>query len=134
MTQPQDRVDTFELLRARPDDPPNIKALRFAVIGMGGVLAIGLLAVFGRIVYLTTRPPTAIAVTPAGAVAPIGTVSAAIANDIALALPAGAKVRSQSLAGNRLSVHYEAPAGDGIIILDLETGRPVSQVRLQSGR
>lgn len=130
MTQTPDPVDTFHLLRAHPDDPPNIRLLRFAVIGMGVMLALGFAAVIGRIVYLTTR--TSVAPVAASASGPVAGPTAAITADMRLALPPGAKVRSQSLAGNRLSVHYEAAGGDGIIILDLETGRPVSLVRIEA--
>ena len=137
MTQSPEPVDTFQLLKAHPDDPPNIRMLRFAVIGMGALLLAGVAAVVGRIAYLATRPvATAISTTVTGAVAPSSaglatTASGPIATEVRLALPPGAKVRSQSLNGNRLAVHYEAPAGDGILILDLETGRPISQVRIE---
>ncbi len=133
MTQPPERVDTFELLRSRADDTPNIRWLRFAVIGMGVVLALGFAAVIGRIVYLTTRPVAPVSVTPDARPA-AQTSSTTLASDMALALPVGAKVRTQSLSGNRLSVHYDGPAGEGIVILDLETGRPISQVRIQSAK
>ncbi len=128
MTQAPDPVDTFELLRARPDDPPNIRMLRLAVIVMSAVLAGGVVAVIARIVYLTTRQPSSIVAFQASP----GTAMAAAtwAADIPVALPAGSKVRSQSLSGNRLSVHYEAPGGDGILIVDLQTGLPVSHVHL----
>jgi hypothetical protein len=133
MTQPPERVDTFELLRSRPDDPPNIRWLRFAVVGMGVILILGLATMVARIVYLTTRPAVAVSVTP-DAKQTNAQGTATIASDMALALPLGAKVRTQSLSGNRLSVHYDGPGGEGIVILDLETGRTISQVRIQSSK
>ena len=56
MTEVPEPVDTFQLLRAQADDPPNIRMLRFAVIGMGVVLLAGFAAVIGRIAYISTRP------------------------------------------------------------------------------
>lgn len=125
MTQPPDPVDTFALLAARTDDPPNLRALRLAVVAMGVVLLAGFGAVIARIVYLTTRPAMTAAVsepvrTPAG--------PHAIAADLTLALPPGAKIISQSVGANQLAVHYEAGGVARIVILDLETGRQVSAI------
>jgi Family of unknown function (DUF6476) len=125
MTEPAEPVDVLSLLRARPDDTPNLRWLRYAVIGMGVVLALGFLAVIGRLLVLATRAP---ANQPANGVAiPQALMPAA---DIAAALPAGARVRSLSLNADRLAVHYDSPAGEGIAIIDLTTGRRLSLVRL----
>jgi hypothetical protein len=140
----------FDLFTARPEDPPNIRFLRRLVIGLGVVMVAMLIVVIGRIVYLATRPPAGATVTvgqPIGATAgasavggsALGTGAAGaipeaarpLTADIALSLPAGAKVRAHSLFGTRLAVHYEAPAGEGIVVLDLETGRAASHVRLR---
>ena len=130
MAQPPDPVDTFQLLKAKADDPPNIRALRFAVLGMGVVLLLGFGAVVARIVYLTTRPG------PVEAVAPVGGPAQAMApltGEVALALPAGAKILSQSLSGNRLAVHYAAAAAESIVVIDLETGKVISKVSISTG-
>jgi hypothetical protein len=136
MTQPNDPVDTFELMASHPGDPPKLRALRFAVIAMGFVLFVGLAAVVARIIYLTMRPASqSVDGVASPSSQPLGNSASGstIAADINLALPAGAKVRSQSLAGNRLAVHYEVGGLEGILILDLETGRPLSQVRISAG-
>ena len=140
MTQTPEPVDTFQMLRANPNDPPNIRLLRLAVIGMGLILVLGVATVIGRITYLAMRQRVPVVTTSgsgagsgAGASEPALGSSGAISAELRLALPPGAKVRSQSLAGNRLAVHYEGAGGEGIIILDLETGRPVSQVRIEAG-
>ena len=131
MTQSPEPVDTFSLLRAHPDDPPNIRVLRIAVIGMGVALIVGLAAVIARIAYLSTHTPSH-AITSAGSGTAAATASTGqFAAEVRLALPPGAKVRSQSLDGNRLAIHYETTTGEGILILDLETGRPLSQVRIE---
>jgi hypothetical protein len=138
MTQSPEPVTTFELLRARPDDTPNIRNLRYAVIGMGVILLAGFVAVLARIAYLAQRPVGSDVAAVTAVARPV--LAAPLATEIRLALPAGAKVRSQSLDGNRLAVHYEMPtvdgksgegkSGEGIMIIDLQTGSPVSQVTI----
>lgn len=93
-----------------------IRMLRIAVIAMGVILVLGFITVIARIVYLVNRSNETTTV-----------VSHQAAR---LALPAGASVRSMSLAGHRLAVHYEGPGGGGIVILDLQTGKPVSRVEI----
>lgn len=93
--------------------------LKIAVIVMGVLIVLGVLAVIGRIVWLASRPA-------AGAAG--GT--AAMASSVRLSLPAGATIRSVSLSGDRLVVHYDAQTGAGIAILDLASGRTLSRVDL----
>ena len=108
-------------------DDAQMRKLRLAVIGMGAVLLIGFTTVIGRIVYLLNRP----AVDPSIVAA---TASGAPPSDIRLALPAGATVRTLSLSGNRLAVHYDGPSGPGIAIVDLATGRAVQRVEIGVGK
>ena len=129
MTQAPEPVDTFELLRARPDDPPNIRALRIAVLVMSAILLVGLATVVARVVYLATRQPV-LATSSLSSNLQTQTAGSLLTADLSVALPAGSKVRSQSLSGNRLAVHYEGAGSEGILILDLETGRPLSHVHL----
>ena len=108
-------------------DDAQMRKLRLAVIGMGAVLLLGFTTVIGRIVYLLNRPavdPSIVAATSPGP-AP---------SDIRLALPAGATVRNLSLSGNRLAVHYDAPSGPGIAIIDLATGRAVQTIAIGLGK
>lgn len=129
MTQSPEPVDTFSLLRARTDDPPNIKMLRFVVIGMGLVLVVGVFAVLGRISFLLMRPSPDTA-PPAPAPLAQGTGREIAAT---LALPDGAKVLGHAIAGNRLSVHYATAAGEeAIAVLDLDTGRVVARIALRA--
>lgn len=91
---------------------PQFRRLKVAVILMAVVLIVGFGVVVGRIVYLFQRPS-----------AGVTTIAPPIERpDRALTLPAGAIVRHISIAGDRLAVHYEAPAGSGIRIIDLATG------------
>jgi len=90
---------------------------------MGIVLVAGFAAVIGRVSYLMTQTaPPAVMAKPDGDPLPV---------DALAVLPVGAKARQHSVSGSTLSVLYEAPGGDGIIILDLRTGRQISHIRLQ---
>lgn len=104
-----------------PLGPAGVRALKIAIAVMGLMIVLGVLAVIGRIFYLAsskrTQTPQAVQ---------------SIAPEATLALPEGASVRSISLAGNRLAVHYAAPTGEGIAVVDLQTGRTVSQVSVAS--
>jgi hypothetical protein len=45
-------------------------------------------------------------------------------------IPAGATVKTMALAGDRLAVHFDAPAGGGILVIELASGEVVSRVEL----
>ena len=108
-------------------DTAQIRALRIAVIVMSLLLVIGFITVIARIIYLASKP----AAQPASAVtAPSHTGPATLMPDIALPLPPGAAIAGTAMDGVRLSVHYTTPGGGGIVVLDLETGRVLSRVRL----
>ena len=95
---------------------------------MGVVLVAGFAVVIGRIFYLMTRAePSAIVLAPA-----MGPAGDPVQGELSAQLPAGAKVRQQSVSGAALSLLYEGPGGDGIIVLDLKTGRQISHIRLQT--
>lgn len=88
------------------------RGLKVAVILMAVILIVGFGVVVGRIVYLFQRPSASVATTAQP-------VERAERN---LTLPVGAIVRHVSVAGDRLAVHYDAPSGAGIRVLDLTTG------------
>ena len=77
-----------------------------------------MVTIVARVVYLANKSPTQAA-----------SKSIPVAQQ-ELALPAGAVIRSTSLSGSRLVVQYDAPGGSGLAILDLDTGRVVSRVRV----
>lgn len=91
---------------------PQFRRLKFAVVFMALVLIIGFGVVIGRIVYLFQQP----AATASSASAPV------TRPDRGLVLPADAIVRHLAISSDRLAVHYDAPSGSGIRILDLGTG------------
>lgn len=74
----------------------------------------GLAAVVIRV--LTLSPP------PAGSRPQAAIASVAPLGEIALELPAGARIVSVSASDGRLVVHHESPAGARIAVLDLATG------------
>jgi hypothetical protein len=95
----------------------HVRMLRIAVIAMGVVLVLGFVAVIARIVYLVNRGGET-------------TRTQQLSETSRLALPAGARVQHISLAGERLAIHYEGPGGSGILVLDLQTGKPVSRIEI----
>jgi hypothetical protein len=104
------------------------RILKFIVVTLAILLFVGLLAAVARVIYLASAPvaqPASSALTPA-------TPMPAIRREQSIALPAGAQVRSVSLSGNRLAVHYDVGSASGIAILDLQTGRTVTNVAIES--
>jgi hypothetical protein len=103
------------------------RLLVFIVSFLGLLIVAGITAVVLRIIYLSATPsaqqePSQVA----GAAAPV----AGLPSPERLDLPAGAVVKSISLSGDRLAVHYEAPSGAGIAVLDLATGAVTRRVSI----
>jgi hypothetical protein len=103
-----------------------MRMLRAAVIGMGIILVLGVLALIGRIAYLaksggTTTNPTTSA----------STIPLKLAPDVRVALPVGAVIKSTSVTADRLTVAYSDAIGDGLFIVDLTTGQILSRVRFE---
>ena len=94
--------------------------LKLVVIGLAVLLFAGLATIVGRVIYLASGASTQ----PA---AP----SLAIRPEQSIGIPAGAQVRSVSLSGDRLAVHYEAAGTEGIAVLDLQTGQTITTVGLK---
>jgi hypothetical protein len=112
-----------------------VRALKVAVATMGLMILAGLLAVAWRMVELATgrhntQAPSAVVTAPART----SSSAAEPAIPVSVRLPASATVRSTSLSGDKLSVHYETPEGSGVLILDPATGRVLSHVRFEPPR
>lgn len=102
------------------------KLVRFIVINLG-ILFLALMVVIGALVYKARNaPPAAL---PAGDFqAPAGEP---ISDDIVL--PVGAKVISQSLSGNRLSVDAELADGSrAIFVYDIAERRIVGRFAIRN--
>jgi hypothetical protein len=95
-----------------------LRFLKLAIVVMTTILVLGFAAVIGRIVYLVATS------------APSPSKGTTLPASMRLELPRDAHVRSLSLAGDRLAVHYESPQGSGIAIVDLAAGQSLSNIEL----
>jgi hypothetical protein len=120
----------------RGEDPdgtnlPNPKVQRllvFIVALLGFLIVAGLVAVIGRVLYLSSRAPAQPGVSDSGSETAVQGKRAAV--EVPLPLPPGAVVKSTSLFGNRLAVHYEGPEGSAIVVVDLETKAIIARVQV----
>lgn len=111
------------------NDPVFLRNMKIAVVVMAVILILGFIGIIARIFYLSSRlPPPQSA--QSSLAQPLSAGAAQLSATARLELPPGATMRSVSLAGTRLAVHYESPSGSGIAIVDLETGRTVSRVEV----
>ena len=117
MTAPQAPESTTVLSGAEARLQRNLKLV---VIGLAVLIFAGLASIVGRAIYLASGASTQPAA-PGLAIRP----------EQSIGLPAGAQVRSVSLSGDRLAVHYEAAGTEGIAILDLQTGQTITSVGLK---
>ena len=101
------------------------RTLVFIVVFLGLLIVAGIVAVVLRIIYLSSQPAVQQALPAAGA--------EAAGEAVRLALPAGAVVKSVSLGGDRMAVHYEAPGGTGIAVVDVTSGAVVRRVDVVPG-
>ncbi|MGD9829973.1 MAG: DUF6476 family protein [Hyphomicrobiaceae bacterium] len=101
--------------------PSQARTIRTAFIAMTLSLMLGLAIVIGSIFYIASREDSG------------GPPAPGIAEPAQLSLPSGAEVKSMALTGNRLAVHFVAPSGAGIVILDIASGREVRRVKLAPG-
>lgn len=96
-----------------------VRAMKVLVIVLGVLLILGFFTVVARLVYLAARPDSPAKVGPP---APGANAS--------LELPTGANVRTVTLSGDRLAVHYDAPSGGGIAVIDIASGRTLARIQL----
>jgi len=116
---------------ATPEQQRLQRVLKIVVATLAVLLFAGLAVAVARVIYLASAPvaqPSRSAQTAAPTPAP----TPAIRPEQTLALPAGAQVRSVSLSGNRLAVHYDVGASSGIAVLDLQTGRTITNVAIEA--
>jgi hypothetical protein len=111
-----------------PAEAARQRLLLRIVIGLG--LAI-LLALAGVIYGMVQRAQRASpSVTGASLPATTTSLSGQLPASVQLALPAGAQIRTLALDGNRMSVHYEAPSGTGIALIDLARGVVLTRIQV----
>lgn len=99
--------------------PGSVRALKIVVVVMAGLILAGLALVAARIMQLSSKPE--LRSTP---------TATQLAEQAEIRLPAGGTVRSVSMSGHFLLLHYEAPTGSGIVITDATTGKTLSRIKL----
>jgi hypothetical protein len=109
-----------------PLSSAQVKALKLAIAIMSVLIVAALLAIVGRVIYLSAVKKRA---APSAQI-----VSSTIAPATTLNLPAGAVIRNMSLHGDRLLVHYETTSGPGAVVLDLATGKKLSTIDIKTGQ
>jgi hypothetical protein len=104
------------------------RLVRFMLINLA-ILGVALIAVVGAIVYkVRSRPETPPAVPALAAPSDGGLIDATIT------LPAGSRIVSQSLSGERVSLYVEGQGGArSLYIYDTATGRMVARLAIQDG-
>jgi hypothetical protein len=112
------------------DQPALVRGLKMAVIGMGILILVGLGAVIWRIVELASSPKGATPTPPT----PGPSSTPPPSSELPLQLPNGAAIKTMTLDGDRLAVHFEAPTGAGIAVLDLATGLVRSRIRIDQAK
>lgn len=100
------------------------RLLVLIVAFLGLLILVGLGAVLFKILSLASAPS---APSEAAATLPDRAASETIER---VALPAGAVVKSVSLSGDRIAVHYEAAGAAGVAVVDLNTGAVVRRLEL----
>ncbi|AZO18377.1 fimbrial protein [Mesorhizobium sp. M2A.F.Ca.ET.043.05.1.1] len=103
------------------------KLVRFMIVNLG-LLFLALMVVIGALVYKARNAPVA-GSAPAADVQ--GPADAPLSGDIVL--PVGAKVISQSLSGNRLSIDAELADGSrSIFVYDIAERRIIGQFAIRN--
>jgi hypothetical protein len=108
-----------------------IKRLKVSIAVMTALLVVGIVTLIGRVIYLASAKGESPATAASVAAMPAGSPLLA---DVTLPLPAGARLVTSQLQANRLLAHYTGAAGDGLLVLDLSTGRVLSHVKVVPAR
>jgi hypothetical protein len=99
------------------------RLVRFLAINLG-ILFLAVMIVLGAVVYrafLTKPAPDVAVATPGGQTQTAGELS----------VPSGAEIVSQSISGNRLSLHVRQNGSDAILIFDLGSGEQVGRFEIR---
>ncbi len=94
--------------------------MKAVVIGLGVLIFVALGLIAARLVMLASEGQSGHAVK----------AGLPLQRAIDLAIPAGASVKSLSLDGGRLAVHYGVGAAQTIAVIDLGSGRVISRVEI----
>jgi hypothetical protein len=106
-----------------------VKALKIAIVVMGIMIIAALLAIVGRVIYLSANKPAS---ETSQALPAITASTPAFAPQHAFSLPSGAKIVRMSVEGNRLLVHYDLAGTPHATIYDLSSGTRLSDITFQT--
>lgn len=120
MPEPSPETTPTRVAHDGPLNPAQVRWLIVAIVVMGILIVLGVLGVVARMFYLAS---TATPVPPRA-------VATAIVPDSRVQLPSGAAVRHIALDGDRLALHYDGPAGGGVVVVSIATGRVLSRLTL----
>jgi hypothetical protein len=95
--------------------------LKIVVALLSALILVGLGAVAVKVIGLAART--------GGSGQSSQTIAVTPGTTLSFEIPRGARIVSVSLSGSRLAIHHDGPAGPGITILDIETGRRVLVVK-----
>jgi hypothetical protein len=129
MSEPSNDPDSSAIAQAAALKTKE-RVLVFIVAFLGLCIVAGIAAVVLRIIYLSSTreagsaAPQPMQASPAASAAPSSATGS-------LSLPTGAVVKSVSLSGDRLAVHYEAAGEAGIAIVDVATGAEVRRIEIE---
>jgi hypothetical protein len=129
MSEPSNDPDSSAIAQAAALKTKE-RVLVFIVAFLGLCIVAGIAAVVLRIIYLSSTheaassAPEPVQASPAASAAPSSATGS-------LSLPTGAVVKSVSLSGDRLAVHYEAAGEAGIAIVDVATGAEVRRIEIE---
>ncbi len=112
------------------EHPRTVQRLQIIVVMLGIILIAGFAAVIGRIVYLALQPEQETTAAKPTALEPATTSTTLFRNEAAVSLPAGAKIEHMAIGPGILAVHYRSADGQGILIIDPESGETKQHLRL----
>lgn len=125
---PDPSTETTQQGKSIWESPRNIRILQYVVIALGIILIAGFVTVIGRIIYLMTKTST----TAPRAV--VGTALEPIEAPFGIDLPDGAQVTEMSLDKLHMALRYSSPGKEGIVIVDIATGKVVRRLELRPAR
>jgi len=105
---------------------PSDRALKFAVVGMGVLIVLGLVVIFATIAKRmgAGKTPESAAIETQGPKAPARPFS-----DVLVSIPRGSRMVDFRSDGQRLLVHVRPPGLEDLIhVIDLETGKMLGTV------
>lgn len=102
-----------------------VKILKISIAVMGVMIIMALLAIVGRVIYLSANKP---ARTVSSQPAALTSAVPQLAPKHAFSLPTGVTVERMTLEGNRLLVHFSEDGSPRARIYDLASGRLLSDI------